>query len=181
MRTVLCLVPRRGPLSARCGTRWRSGLSWVPAGVSPGRLLFSSGSLRGRSRTIRLTGLLVSLQEAVGAPGVLRRKVTAVGSSVLLPGPDNITHIDSTRWEFLNGTSSNTILQYYRGSHKQAIHAPYTGRAIFHPSNGSLLLEDVQESDSGIYKVTVNVRNSGSMKILLEVLSKWWAWEGGAG
>ncbi|XP_053931153.1 uncharacterized protein LOC128853110 isoform X9 [Cuculus canorus] len=117
-----------------------------------------------------LAGLLVSLQEAVGAPGVLRRKVTAVGSSVLLPGPDNITHIDSTRWEFLNGTSSNTILQYYRGSHKQAIHAPYTGRAIFHPSNGSLLLEDVQESDSGIYKVTVNVQNSESLKILLEVL-----------
>ncbi|XP_053931154.1 uncharacterized protein LOC128853110 isoform X10 [Cuculus canorus] len=124
-----------------------------------------------------LAGLLVSLQEAVGAPGVLRRKVTAVGSSVLLPGPDNITHIDSTRWEFLNGTSSNTILQYYRGSHKQAIHAPYTGRAIFHPSNGSLLLEDVQESDSGIYKVTVNVQNSESLKILLEVLrGELWRW-----
>lgn len=58
---------------------------------------------------------------------------------------------------------------------------PYTGRAIFHPSNGSLLLEDVQESDSGIYKVTVNAGDRESLKILLEVLSKWWAWEGGAG
>ncbi|XP_069724125.1 uncharacterized protein [Phaenicophaeus curvirostris] len=117
-----------------------------------------------------LAGLLVPLRQAAGVPGVLRRKVTAVGSSVLLPGPDNVTHIESTRWEFLNGTSSNTILQYYRGSHNPAIHALYTGRAMFHPSNGSLLLEDVQESDSGLYKVTVNVGNSKSLKILLEVL-----------
>ncbi|NXL35841.1 HECA2 protein, partial [Glaucidium brasilianum] len=98
------------------------------------------------------------------------KKSTAVGSSVLLPGPDNVTHIFSMRWEFLNGTHSCTILQYYRGSHNPTIHAPYTGRAIFHPSNGSLLLEDIQESDSGIYKVTVNVGNRESLKILLEVL-----------
>ncbi|NXW11818.1 HECA2 protein, partial [Fregetta grallaria] len=73
-------------------------------------------------------------------------------------------------WEYLNGTSSHTVLQYYRGSHHPAIHASYTGRAIFHPSNGSLLLEDVRESDSGIYKVTVNVGDRESLKILLEVL-----------
>ncbi|NWQ89015.1 CD48 protein, partial [Burhinus bistriatus] len=94
----------------------------------------------------------------------------AVGSSVLLPGLDNVTHIYTTQWEYLNGTSSRTILQYYRGSHNPAFHAPYAGRAVFHPSNGSLLLEDVQESDSGIYKVTVNVGDRESLKILLEVL-----------
>ncbi|NWZ55835.1 HECA2 protein, partial [Haliaeetus albicilla] len=97
-------------------------------------------------------------------------KAAAVGSSVLLPGPDNITHIYSTRWEYLDGTSSRTILQYYRGSHDPAICTPYAGRAVFHPSNGSLLLEDVQESDSGIYKVTVNAGDRESLKILLEVL-----------
>ncbi|KFV56175.1 HEPACAM family member 2, partial [Gavia stellata] len=97
-------------------------------------------------------------------------KAVAVGSSVLLPGPDNVTHIDSMWWEYLNGTSSHTILRYYRGSHNPAIHAPYTGRAIFHPSNGSLLLEDVQENDSGIYKVTVNMGGRESLKILLDVL-----------
>ncbi|NXJ53376.1 CD48 protein, partial [Spizaetus tyrannus] len=97
-------------------------------------------------------------------------KAAAVGSSVLLPGPDNITHIYSTQWEYLDGTSSRTILQYYRGSHDPAICTPYAGRAIFHPSNGSLLLEDVQESDSGIYKVTVNAGDRESLKILLEVL-----------
>ncbi|NXW63545.1 HECA2 protein, partial [Eurystomus gularis] len=97
-------------------------------------------------------------------------KAAAVGSSVLLPGPDNVTRIYSTRWEYLNGTSSRTILQYYRGSHNSAVRTPYTGRAIFHPSNGSLLLEDVQESDSGVYKVTVNLGARESLKILLEVL-----------
>ncbi|NWX44941.1 HECA2 protein, partial [Steatornis caripensis] len=98
------------------------------------------------------------------------RKAAAVGSSVLLPGLDNVTHVDSVRWEYLNGTRSRTVLQYYRGSRHPAIHAPYTGRAVFHPSDGSLLLEDVQESDSGVYKVTVNVGDRESLKILLEVL-----------
>lgn len=113
--------------------------------------------------------------------GPLERKAAAVGSSVLLPGLDNVTHVYSTRWEYLNGTGSRTILQYSRGSPDPAIRPPYAGRAVFHPSNGSLLLEDVQESDSGIYKVTVNVGDRESLEILLEVLSKWWAWEGGAG
>ncbi|KAM6057161.1 uncharacterized protein LJ206_015321 isoform 2-T2 [Theristicus caerulescens] len=125
--------------------------------ISPGHLPFHPG-------------LLVLLQQAAEATGPLERKAAAVGSSVLLPGPDNVTHIYSMRWEYLNGTSSHAILQYYRGSHNPAVHAPYTGRAIFHPSNGSLLLEDVQEGDSGIYKVTVNVGDRESLKILLEVL-----------
>ncbi|NXS63177.1 CD48 protein, partial [Brachypteracias leptosomus] len=98
------------------------------------------------------------------------RKVAAVGSSVLLPGPGNVTHIYSTQWEHLNGSSSSTILQYHRGSQHPAIHTPYMGRAVFHPSNGSLLLENLQESDSGIYKVTVNLGARESLKILLEVL-----------
>ncbi|KAM6252540.1 uncharacterized protein M6G45_008775 [Spheniscus humboldti] len=123
-----------------------------------------------RTSWVLLAGLLVPLQQAAEAARPLERKATAVGSSVLLPGPDNVTRIYSMRWEYRNGTSSCTILQYYRGSHNPAIHTPYTGRAIFHPSNGSLLLEDVQESDSGIYKVTVNAGDRESLKILLEVL-----------
>ncbi|KAM6381673.1 uncharacterized protein J5M81_009403 isoform 2-T2 [Pluvialis apricaria] len=117
------------------------------------------------------SGLLAPLQQAVEAMGHLERKAAAVGSSVLLPGLDNVTYIYSTQWEYLNGTGSRTILQYYRGSPNPTIHPPYAGRAIFHPSNGSLLLEDVQESDSGIYKVTVNMGNRESLEILLEVLT----------
>ncbi|NXG43359.1 HECA2 protein, partial [Psilopogon haemacephalus] len=98
--------------------------------------------------------------------------VAAVGSSVLLPGPQSITDIYSVRWEHLDGTnsSSTTILHYSSGAHHAAIRAPYRGRAIFHPSNASLLLEDVQESDSGIYKATVNARAEDSQVVLLEVL-----------
>ncbi|NWH40095.1 HECAM protein, partial [Chloropsis hardwickii] len=97
-------------------------------------------------------------------------RVTAVGSSVLLPGLDNITHSNSMCWEFLNGTGPHTILQHHGGSHAPAVHAPYAGRAIFHPSNGSLLLENVQESDSGTYRVTVNTGDRKSLEIHLEVL-----------
>ncbi|NXX33339.1 CEAM5 protein, partial [Nicator chloris] len=97
-------------------------------------------------------------------------RATAVGSSVLLPGLDNVTHSNSMHWEFLNGTSPHTILQHTGGAHTPAIHAPYAGRAVFHPSNGSLLLEDVQESDSGTYRVTVNTGDRKSLEIQLEVL-----------
>ncbi|XP_064319544.1 carcinoembryonic antigen-related cell adhesion molecule 7-like isoform X2 [Phalacrocorax carbo] len=132
-------------------------------------LLCRPAELLGTSWAL-LAGLLVSLHQAAEAVGALERKAAAVGSSVLLPGPDNITHIYSMRWEYLNGTNARTILQYFSGSHNPAVHAPYTRRAVFHPSNGSLLLEDVQESDSGIYKATVNVGDRESLKILLEVL-----------
>ncbi|NXY22248.1 NCAM1 protein, partial [Atrichornis clamosus] len=98
------------------------------------------------------------------------QRAAAVGSSVLLPGLDNITHSDSMQWEYLNGTGSHTILQHDGGVHTPAIHGCYAGRAVFHPSNGSLVLEDVQESDSGIYRATVNTGGRKSLEILLEVL-----------
>ncbi|KFU94026.1 CD48 antigen, partial [Chaetura pelagica] len=97
-------------------------------------------------------------------------KAAAVGSSVLLPGLQDVTHIDPMRWEFLNGTSSHTILQRSRGSPGPTIHTPYVGRALFHPTNGSLLLKNVQESDSGIYRVTSDVGDRDSLEILLQVL-----------
>ncbi|NWI92401.1 HECA2 protein, partial [Pitta sordida] len=97
-------------------------------------------------------------------------RAAAVGSSVLLPGLDNITPSNSTRWEYLNGTASHPILQHSSGAPAPTIHVPYVGRAVFHPSNGSLVLEDVQESDSGIYRVTVNEGDRESLETLLEVL-----------
>ncbi|NXR70082.1 HECA2 protein, partial [Rhadina sibilatrix] len=97
-------------------------------------------------------------------------RATAVGSSVLLPGLENVAHSNSMLWEFLNGTGPHTILQHDGGAHGPAIHTPYAGRALFHPSNGSLLLEDVQESDSGTYRVTVTTGDRRSLEIQLEVL-----------
>nr|XP_026653240.1 uncharacterized protein LOC113460126 isoform X1 [Zonotrichia albicollis] len=73
-------------------------------------------------------------------------------------------------WEFLNGTGPQPILQHQGGPHAPAIHAPYAGRAVFHPSNGSLLLQDAQESDSGTYRVTANTGDRKSLEVQLEVL-----------
>lgn len=127
-------------------------------------------------------GLLGPLPPALEAAGPPQQRATAaVGSSVLLPGLDNVTHSDSVQWEFRNGSGSHTILQHHGGAHPPAIHAPYAGRAVFHPSNGSLTLEDVQESDSGTYRVTVSTGDRKSLEIRLEVLRECWGWEGGAG
>lgn len=117
---------------------------------------------------VLLAGLLVPLKQAAEVESALQRRVAMVGSSVLLAGPHNITLIHSVQWEHLNGTASHTILQYER--HNLTIHMPYIARAHLHASNGSLLLEDLQESDSGIYRVTVNRAERESLTILLDVL-----------
>lgn len=119
-------------------------------------------------------GLLLPFPPALEAAGPVHR-AAAVGSSVLLPGLENITHSDSMCWEFLNGSGPHLILQHHGGILAPAIHAPYAGRAVFYPSNGSLLLEDVQESDSGTYRVT---GDRESLEIQLEVLGECWVWEG---
>ncbi|XP_064569031.1 natural killer cell receptor 2B4-like isoform X4 [Zonotrichia leucophrys gambelii] len=131
-------------------------------------LLCRPAELLGTTRVL-LAGLLVSFPPARGAAGAVHR-ATAVGSSVLLPGPDNVTHSNSMCWEFLNGTGPQPILQHQGGPHAPAIHAPYVGRAVFHPSNGSLLLQDAQESDSGTYRVTANTGDRKSLEVQLEVL-----------
>ncbi|NWS25494.1 HECA2 protein, partial [Polioptila caerulea] len=97
-------------------------------------------------------------------------RAAAVGASVLLPGLDNVTPSDSMSWEFLDGTGPHPILQHQGGPRAPAIFAPYAGRAVFHPANGSLLLEDVRESDNGTYRVTVNTGDRKSLEIHLEVL-----------
>ncbi|XP_074407490.1 cell adhesion molecule CEACAM1 isoform X3 [Zonotrichia albicollis] len=131
-------------------------------------LLCRPAELLGTTRVL-LAGLLVSFSPALGAAGAVHR-ATAVGSSVLLPGPDNVTHSNSMCWEFLNGTGPQPILQHQGGPHAPAIHASYAGRAVFHPSNGSLLLQDAQESDSGTYRVTANTGDRKSLEVQLEVL-----------
>ncbi|OXB75952.1 UNVERIFIED_CONTAM: hypothetical protein H355_012920, partial [Colinus virginianus] len=113
-------------------------------------------------------GLLVPLKQAAEVETVLQRRVAIVGSSVLLVGPLNITRIHSVQWEYLNGTASHTILQYER--HNLTVHVPYIARVHLHASNGSLLLEDLRESDTGIYRVTVNGEERESLMISLDVL-----------
>ncbi|NXE43299.1 SAX3 protein, partial [Ptilorrhoa leucosticta] len=99
-----------------------------------------------------------------------QRATALAASPVLLPGLDNATRSDSVRWEFLNGSGSRSIPQHPGGAPAPAIHAPYAGRAVLHPSDGSLVLEDVQESDSGTYGVTASTGDRKSLEIRLEVV-----------
>ncbi|XP_023782570.1 hemicentin-2-like isoform X2 [Cyanistes caeruleus] len=112
-----------------------------------------------------LAGLLLLFPPALGRAGPIRR-AAAVGSSLLLPGLDNNSRSDSTLWEFLSGARS--ILQQPGGAPGPDTRPTYAGRALFHTSDGSLLLENVQESDSGTYRVTVG--GGKSLEIQLEVL-----------
>ncbi|XP_018862023.1 hemicentin-2-like isoform X1 [Parus major] len=124
-------------------------------------------------------GAICAIPSPVLAPGLFppARGVTgpvhraaAVGSSVLLPGLGNNTRSNSTLWEFLSGTGPRSILQHPGGAPGPAIHPPHTQRALPHPSDGSLLLENVQESDSGTYRVTGGAGGGDSLEIQLEVL-----------
>ncbi|NXD31028.1 HMCN1 protein, partial [Spelaeornis formosus] len=94
----------------------------------------------------------------------------SAGSSVLLPALDSISPSDPLLWEFLDGSGAHPILQRHGGTPVPAILPPYAGRALFHAANGSLLLQHVQESDSGTYRVTVTAGGRRSLEIQLEVL-----------
>ncbi|KAM9127598.1 uncharacterized protein ACDP82_011752 isoform 2-T2 [Pangshura tecta] len=114
--------------------------------------------------------LLVVFQWTSEAARPLERKVAAVGSSVLLPAPDNIKDIKFIQWEYLNGTTSHFIVQYYVESQKPTFYPPYENRVVFYSPNGSLLLEKLQETDSRVYKASINLIESEARTTLLKVL-----------
>uniref|UniRef100_A0A8C3F1B1 Ig-like domain-containing protein n=1 Tax=Chrysemys picta bellii TaxID=8478 RepID=A0A8C3F1B1_CHRPI len=114
--------------------------------------------------------LLVVLQWTSEAARPLERKVAAVGSSVLLSAPDNIKDINFIQWEYLNGNISDFIVQYYVGSLEPTIYTHYGDRVVFYSTNGSLLLEKLQETDSGVYKASINLIESEARTTFLKVL-----------
>ncbi|EMP31994.1 Hepatocyte cell adhesion molecule [Chelonia mydas] len=116
------------------------------------------------------TVLLVAFQWTSEAARPLERKAAAVGSSVLLSAPDNIKDINFIQWEYLNGTTWDFIVQYYVGSQKPTLYAPYGDRVIFYSLNGSLLLEKLHETDSRVYKASINLIESEARTTLLKVL-----------
>ncbi|NXA65429.1 CD48 protein, partial [Mohoua ochrocephala] len=62
--------------------------------------------------------------------------------------------------EFRGGRSSRTAPQHRGGAQPPATRAPLAGRALLRPSDGSLVLKDVQESGSGSYGVSTGGRRS---------------------
>ncbi|NXJ80997.1 HECAM protein, partial [Trogon melanurus] len=98
------------------------------------------------------------------------RRVAAAGSSVLMHAPD-IRNVNLTEWEFKRNDSFEFILQYFADSHATTVYPPYQGRVLFYPENGSILLQRVQETDSGVYKATINLIQDKARKTLLEVIN----------
>ncbi|NWW45563.1 CEAM6 protein, partial [Pedionomus torquatus] len=97
------------------------------------------------------------------------RRTVAVGSSVLLRGLD-IQNVNFTEWEYIRNTTTEFILQYYADYRSPTIYPAYQGRVVFYPENGSLLLQRVQETDSGIYRAMVDLMQDKARITLLEVI-----------
>ncbi|NXS63173.1 AMAL protein, partial [Brachypteracias leptosomus] len=97
------------------------------------------------------------------------RRLAAVGSSVLMDAP-NISNVNVTEWEYLRNTTHEFILQHYADFPTPTIYSAYQGRVVFYPKNGSILLQRVQEKDSGIYKATVDLMQDRARITLLEVI-----------
>uniref|UniRef100_A0A8C8SLF9 Ig-like domain-containing protein n=1 Tax=Pelusios castaneus TaxID=367368 RepID=A0A8C8SLF9_9SAUR len=118
---------------------------------------------------IFIAELLLSLQWTSEAARPSERKVAAVGSSVLLLAPDTIKDIKFIQWEYQNGNVPRIIVQYYKGS-QPTVFTRYEGRVVFYSPNGSLLLENLQEPDSGVYKASINLLDTEARLTLLQVL-----------
>ncbi|NXJ99219.1 CEAM6 protein, partial [Corythaixoides concolor] len=97
------------------------------------------------------------------------RRVAAEGSSILMDAPD-VESINFTEWEYIRNGISEVILQCYAGCRLPTVYAAYQGRVVFYPENGSVLLQRLRETDSGIYKATVDLMHSKARTTLLEVL-----------
>ncbi|KFZ68111.1 hypothetical protein N338_05368, partial [Podiceps cristatus] len=96
-------------------------------------------------------------------------RVAAAGSSVLMHAPD-IKNVNFTEWEYIRNATPEFILQYYADYQSPTIYSAYQGRVIFYPKNGSILLQRLRETDSGIYKATVDLMQHKARTTLLEVI-----------
>nr|XP_013812958.1 PREDICTED: HEPACAM family member 2-like isoform X5 [Apteryx mantelli mantelli] len=113
--------------------------------------------------------LFLILQWTSVAMEIAERRIVAEGSSVLLYAPD-IKNVNFTEWEYIKNTTPEFILQYYADSQSPTIYSAYRGRVIFYPKNGSLLLQKLQETDSGVYKATVDLMQDKARITFLEVI-----------
>ncbi|XP_038604178.1 uncharacterized protein LOC119929902 isoform X2 [Tachyglossus aculeatus] len=128
--------------------------------LSPLLLLLLQTKLQG-------TVLLSGPQKSLNAE---ERKVAAVGSSVLFLAPDIPSSIKIIQWEFINDLPLHVIVEYNSQDKSITVYPPFNDRIHFSPSNGSLLLNDVQKNDSGTYKAIINLDEQKARRTKLEVL-----------
>ncbi|NXE81013.1 HECAM protein, partial [Cochlearius cochlearius] len=96
------------------------------------------------------------------------RRLAAEGSSVLMDAPD-AKNVNITEWEYTRTSTPEFILQCYEGCRSPTIYPAYQGRVVFYP-NGSILLQELRETDSGTYKATINLRQDKARTIFLQVI-----------
>lgn len=97
------------------------------------------------------------------------RKLAAEGSSVVLHAPA-ISNMNITEWEYIDGSTPKFILQYFANSQDLIVYTAYQGRVVFYQTNGSLLLQQLREVDSGTYKATVDLMQDRARTTILEVI-----------
>ncbi|XP_032628067.1 uncharacterized protein LOC116820004 isoform X3 [Chelonoidis abingdonii] len=100
------------------------------------------------------------------------RRTVGTGSSVLLTAlPTNDqTVIKHIQWEYISSVPALSVVDYYGTGTEPIIFKSYKDRVIFYSSNGSLLLKNVQETDSGTYRATVNLNKIEARQTTLLVL-----------
>ncbi|XP_078518995.1 uncharacterized protein LOC144784214 [Lissotriton helveticus] len=91
------------------------------------------------------------------------------GSSVLLSAP-TIDKLGFVQWTFLQGGEAKPIVDYFSDKKDLLIIPRYAAKVEFFTSNGSLLLKNVQAADSGVYKVTINLREDEARLIELIII-----------
>ncbi|XP_053931119.1 SLAM family member 5-like isoform X6 [Cuculus canorus] len=117
-----------------------------------------------------ITGyLLLILQVSFAMVEITEKRYAVEGSSILMHAPD-IKNISFIQWEYLSPTSSALILQHYADSQSLTIYPAYQGRVTFYQKNGSILLQGLEETDSGTYKATVDLMQDKARTTLLKVI-----------
>ncbi|XP_052529116.1 hepatocyte cell adhesion molecule-like isoform X1 [Tympanuchus pallidicinctus] len=112
--------------------------------------------------------LLLFLGSCLGVE-IIERKLAAEGSSVMMHAPA-ISNTNITEWEYIEGNTPKFILQYYANSQSAVVYTAYRDRVVFYQTNGSILLQQLREADSGLYKATVDLMQDRARTTILEVI-----------
>ncbi|XP_055487239.1 uncharacterized protein LOC129694538 isoform X2 [Leucoraja erinacea] len=103
----------------------------------------------------------------------------APGTSAMFLGVDeevmNITRV--FQWEKIDKRSGNQpttehVLQFHVGSPKHAVIQKYTGRIHFNPLNGSFLFSNLTSADTGLYRLSINLRTRIIRQVRLWIMER---------